>query len=66
MRQSDIANWTYVTALFLILVSYPAVHIPYALRYLRRKNLPSGNATVQNFTTGAINRAKNFTVPPVL
>ena len=63
MSQSDIAKWIYVAALFLILVSYLAVHIPYALRYLRRKNWPSANATVQNFTTGAINRGKNCIVP---
>ena len=63
MSQSGIANWIYVAALFLILLSYLAVHIPYALRYLRRKNWPSANATVQNFTTGAINRGKNCIVP---
>lgn len=63
MHQSDIANWIYVAALFLILVSYLAAHIPYGLRYLRRKNWPIADAAVQNFTTGAVNRGKNWTVP---
>jgi hypothetical protein len=63
MKQSDFANWIYVAALLLILVSYVGLRIPYALRYFRRKNWPSTNATVQNFTTGAVNRGKNWIVP---
>ena len=63
MSQHEIASWIYLAVLLLILVSYLSVHIPYALRYLRRKNWPSADATVQNFTTGAINRGRNCIVP---
>jgi hypothetical protein len=63
MSQSDIASWTFVGVFLFILLWYVAARIPYGWRYLRRKNWPSANAVIQNFTSGAINRGRNCIVP---
>ncbi len=63
MSQSGIAQWIYPSFLFILLAWYLSIQIPYLVRYCRRKNWPSADATIQKGTMGLINRGRNSFVP---
>jgi Protein of unknown function (DUF3592) len=53
-------GWFQVVVFSALLVWILSVQIPYLLKYLRRKNWPSADGTIQKGAMGRISRGKGF------
>jgi hypothetical protein len=56
-------GWFQVIMFSALLVWILSIQIPYLLKYLRRKNWPSGNATIQKGAMGRISRGRGGFIP---
>jgi hypothetical protein len=59
MIRYDRGGWFQVVIYSAILIWYLSVHIPYLLKYWRRKNWPSADAMIQKGTMGSVAQGRS-------
>lgn len=62
MYRTTSGGWFQVVLFSAVLIWYLSVQIPYLLKYLRRKNWPSADATIQRGAMGRVRQGKS-TIP---